>query len=254
MIFRQKMPSSEVRGAARRSPDCLSSLDPHGQAGGGLRVINVSACADGQYLQAHLDSERQKCVGFLSPPGARFSRLEEFFSSLRIQYREKLFCAFGGEFRSDAVAARLCGAKAEPLQRTHHGRAALVDRVDCLGDADDIAALACKLADQLRGINPNLFHLPSCFREHLHPPIAIPCTAVTTGASSPQRRAIPACNCLVHASIPAGSSKRSLANIRISPPTQKYFPFAVIKIARASLFMEMESDQIIEGFNEIIGS
>ena len=52
------------------SPDCLSTLDPHNPAAGTLRVINVPACSDGQYLQVYLDSERQKGVGFLSPPTA----------------------------------------------------------------------------------------------------------------------------------------------------------------------------------------
>ena len=47
------------------SPNALASLDPHGPAQGIVRVIDVPACSEGQYLQVCLDSERQKGVGFL---------------------------------------------------------------------------------------------------------------------------------------------------------------------------------------------
>ncbi|MDR3554832.1 MAG: PEP/pyruvate-binding domain-containing protein [Syntrophobacteraceae bacterium] len=50
----------------RDSPDGLAALDPHSPPEAIVRVINVPACTEGQYLQVYLDGELQKGVGFLS--------------------------------------------------------------------------------------------------------------------------------------------------------------------------------------------
>jgi len=50
-------------------PDALASLDPALQGEEIVRVINVPACTQGQYLHVYLDGEEQKGVGFLDYPG-----------------------------------------------------------------------------------------------------------------------------------------------------------------------------------------
>jgi hypothetical protein len=53
----------------QQCPNALASLDPGLQGEEIVRVINVPACTQGQYLQVYLDGEEQKGVGFLDNPG-----------------------------------------------------------------------------------------------------------------------------------------------------------------------------------------